>query len=224
VRSPAIGGFHHVVVIGIAAVFWLIVVILLLRWPGRTLGLAGALIAWTAVGPWAFWCVLGLVSLGAIAWRRHRPEQPLVTRHPLVRIFVASAVIALVTQGPVSMVALGTALAALAAFGWAAPWATATAAPAAAAAADPATGQDSTAASAPGPPSWLTDESTCDCGGRVVAIGRVTPSHGPVEGWGLMAWASCTGCDRRFLGFIDPGSGELTWHELPPDQPMRDTA
>lgn len=51
-------------------VFWLGLLVLLLRWPGRTIGFAFALLAWTVMGPWAFWAVIGLTALGAIARRR----------------------------------------------------------------------------------------------------------------------------------------------------------
>ena len=49
---------------------WFVVLIALLRWPGRTIGFSLALMAWTVVGPWAFWAALGLTFLGAMARRR----------------------------------------------------------------------------------------------------------------------------------------------------------
>ena len=49
---------------------WFLVLIALLRWPGRTLGFAAALLAWTVVGPWAFWAVLGLTFIGVRVRRR----------------------------------------------------------------------------------------------------------------------------------------------------------
>lgn len=90
------------------------VVSLMLRWPGRTLGLAAALVAWTAVGPWAFWSVLGVVVLGAVTWRHFVPNRSLLMRYPLVGVFAGSAGTALATSGSTSMVALCTALGAIA--------------------------------------------------------------------------------------------------------------
>ena len=199
--------------------FWLSMLALLLRWPGRTLGFAAALLAWTVVGPWAFWTALGLVLAGAVGWRRYGPEESLVRRYPLVGLFVTAAGVALVSRGVVSLVALGVAVGALGGLGWSAPWARhrESALPVRAAGGpSSSTSTSQTGVSGRGVfggGAWLVDETTCECGGRVTAMGRAAP--GPAGG--LMAWASCARCDRRFLGFTDE-AGELTWFEVPAER------
>jgi len=71
----------------------------LVRWPGRAVGVAGALVAWTVIGPWALWAVLGLVTLTAIAWRRLRRGHVWVPRYPLVRLVVAASTVVILTRG-----------------------------------------------------------------------------------------------------------------------------
>lgn len=82
----------------VAALLWLVLVRLLLRWPGRMLGVAGALVAWTVVGPWALWAVLGLLALATIGWRRYSPGR-LMARHSIVRLVVAVSAVAFLTRG-----------------------------------------------------------------------------------------------------------------------------
>lgn len=60
----------HIVALAAGSLFWFGLLVVLLRWPGRTFGFAVALLAWTIVGPWAFWAVLGATVLGALARRR----------------------------------------------------------------------------------------------------------------------------------------------------------
>jgi hypothetical protein len=49
--------------------FWASGAVALLRWPGRTLGLVSAVMAWTAVGPWAAGVSFAATVVGAVAWR-----------------------------------------------------------------------------------------------------------------------------------------------------------
>lgn len=56
--------------LAVGLVFWSGFLLLLLRWPGRTIGFAVALLMWTVVGPWAFWAIIGLTVIGAVARRR----------------------------------------------------------------------------------------------------------------------------------------------------------
>jgi hypothetical protein len=49
--------------------FWASGAVALLRWPGRTLGLIAAVMAWTAVGPWAAGVSFAATVVGAVGWR-----------------------------------------------------------------------------------------------------------------------------------------------------------
>jgi hypothetical protein len=79
----------------VAAVFWLGFVRLLLRWPGRVLGIGGALLAWTMVGPWALWAVLAILVGASIGRRRARYS----ARLPLVRAALAASAVAFFARG-----------------------------------------------------------------------------------------------------------------------------
>lgn len=63
---------------GLALSFWLIVA--LLRHPARAFALVAALLAWTVIGPWAFWAILGLTVLGARSRRRCGARRRPLTR------------------------------------------------------------------------------------------------------------------------------------------------
>jgi hypothetical protein len=52
------------------ALFWASLVVALLRWPGRTIGLAVGLCLWTMVGPWAFWATVAVLAGVAVGRRR----------------------------------------------------------------------------------------------------------------------------------------------------------
>ena len=49
---------------------WFVFLVALLRWPGRTVGFAVALLAWVVLGPAAFGVVLGATAAGAVARNR----------------------------------------------------------------------------------------------------------------------------------------------------------
>lgn len=44
------------------------------RWPAQTAGVVIGAVAWTAVGPWAGWLLLGAGVVAPRAWRMHRRE------------------------------------------------------------------------------------------------------------------------------------------------------
>jgi len=83
----------------LVAMLGVVLVRSLVRWPGRALGVAGALVAWTVIGPWALWVVLGLVALATIGWRRLRRGRVWVPRYPLVRLVVAASTVVILTRG-----------------------------------------------------------------------------------------------------------------------------
>lgn len=71
-------------------------IVALLRWPGRCLGLATALVAWSVLGHLAFWLVIDLTLALSICWSHWFRVNRATVRFPLFGVaLIATAVVAL---------------------------------------------------------------------------------------------------------------------------------
>lgn len=201
----------------VQAVFLVTMLGLLLRWPGRLLGLGAALVLWTVVGPWAFWAALGVVAVGAVAWPRIRQGERLLVAHPELQLALVGAVVAVLMQGWVGLVGLIVAMAVVIRLAWSWPPLVgrrkgADVVPAGAQQEDPWAAPSGFLSGGP----VVTDVTQCQyCGGRVVGTAQL-PAPGQHLG---VAHAACEGCDLRLVGVVDttaPPGQQVTWME-PPD-------
>lgn len=204
----------------VMVVFWVALMLALLRWPFRAIGAGVALVLWTAVGDWAFWTALVAFVLGAVAWRRLWRREPLLEAHPELRLLVVGAVLAVVVQGWIGLVGLIVALAVVVRLAWS--WPPLVVHPDRAVTHAPVpTGDqrfDGPAAGFLGAGALVTDTATCDrCGGIVVASAQLPTGPDAVG----LAQAVCTGCGLRLTGVVNPSAPtgqQVVWIETPTDR------
>lgn len=190
----------------------------LLRWPGRILGFAAALVLWTVVGPWAFWSAIGVVVAAAVAWRRFRQGERLLVTHPELQLALIGAVVAVLFQGWVGLAGLVVALFVVVRLAWSWPPLIGRVSPAGVPAPAQAQPDDLPPAGAPGfrflgGGAVVVDVADCErCGGTLAAVAQ-PPASGQELG---VASAVCHSCGMRLVGILDPSApaGEqVTWTE-----------
>jgi hypothetical protein len=85
---------------------YVIVVPIVLRWPGRTAGLAIALTTWTVLGESACWIVLVITTVGSISWAKWGPDKTIHTESLLLRMALATAATAALTGSNLKAICL----------------------------------------------------------------------------------------------------------------------
>jgi len=209
----------------VSAVAWLAGLAVLLRWPGRTIGVGAALVAWTW-DPGGFWALLAVTWVASRLWGRYGPSERLLARFPELAVVLVAGVVAVLAGGQV-------AAGALAVLGLALGWFVAQRlvafpdwfdgrhperVPAVPPAPSPSDVQTPVGSGPLGEGAWLVQVGACPaCGGRLAAAGReeARPGHGRL----FVAHAACGGCGLELVGLgdtSDPAQG-VVWID-PGDQ------